>query len=66
MASRMDTTGEPNKIQVLERTANIIKSRGYRCTLRGNTMVKGLKGPVPTYFVDLDEDFDLIKLEPND
>ncbi|KAK9881461.1 hypothetical protein WA026_016347 [Henosepilachna vigintioctopunctata] len=63
MASRMDTTGEPNKIQVLEHTSNIIKNRGYKCTLRGNTFVKGLNGAVPTYFVDLNDNFDLIRNE---
>lgn len=60
MASRMDTTGVVDRIQVLEPTAEIIKSFKYVCHYRGKVEVKGRKKPVSTYFVDLDENFNLI------
>ena len=64
MASRMDTLGVVDRIQVLEPTAEIIQSYGYKCVYRDKIKVKGREkdGPVPTYFVALDEDFNLIKL----
>ncbi|XP_001812566.2 adenylyl cyclase X E isoform X1 [Tribolium castaneum] len=60
MASRMDTTGLVDHIQVLKPTAEIIKSFKYVCKYRGEVEVKGRKKPVSTYFVALDEDCNLI------
>ncbi|XP_054012879.1 adenylate cyclase type 2-like isoform X2 [Hylaeus anthracinus] len=54
MASRMDTTGVPGKIQVTEETAAVLEQQGVRCHLRGSTYVKP-KGFVTTYFVGIDE-----------
>lgn len=61
MASRMDTTGLVDHIQVLEPTAKIIEEFGYVCHYRGKTTVKGRDQPVPTYFVALTEDFKLVR-----
>ncbi|KAJ8924602.1 hypothetical protein NQ315_000752 [Exocentrus adspersus] len=61
MASRMDSTGVPNRIQVMEGTAEIIQNLGYTCDYRDNIYVKGKDEPVSTYFVRLDENFDLVK-----
>uniref|UniRef100_A0A2A4JWP0 adenylate cyclase n=1 Tax=Heliothis virescens TaxID=7102 RepID=A0A2A4JWP0_HELVI len=60
MASRMDSTGESGKIQVTENTAIILDECGILTTCRGETFVKGA-GYVKTYFVPLDENFNLIK-----
>ncbi|KAI4481379.1 hypothetical protein M0804_009499 [Polistes exclamans] len=54
MASRMDTTGLPGKIQVTAETANVLEQQGVKCHLRGETWVKP-KGYVTTYFVSIDE-----------
>ncbi|XP_035736454.1 adenylate cyclase type 2-like isoform X3 [Vespa mandarinia] len=54
MASRMDTTGLPGKIQVTAETANVLEQQGVKCHLRGETWVKP-KGYVTTYFVGIDE-----------
>lgn len=54
MASRMDSTGVANTIQVTEETANILKQHEIKCRYRGITNVKG-RGPTPTYFVDIDK-----------
>ncbi|KAJ3660494.1 hypothetical protein Zmor_004941 [Zophobas morio] len=62
MASRMDTLGLGDHIQVLEATARVIESCGYACRYRGTIKVKGREGLVPTYFVGLDENFDLVEL----
>uniref|UniRef100_A0A8C3ACH9 adenylate cyclase n=1 Tax=Cyclopterus lumpus TaxID=8103 RepID=A0A8C3ACH9_CYCLU len=51
VASRMDSTGVLDKIQVTEETAQIVMSVGYRVTLRGVVNVKG-KGDLNTYFVN--------------
>ncbi|RZC43228.1 adenylate cyclase type 2-like, partial [Asbolus verrucosus] len=59
MASRMDTTGLPNHIQVLKPTAEIIEAFGYVCKYRGEIRVKGRENLVSTYFVELDENFNL-------
>ncbi|XP_056634716.1 adenylate cyclase type 2-like isoform X1 [Diorhabda sublineata] len=61
MASRMDSTGEPDRIQVMEYTAKIIQKLGYKCTSRGDIYVKGKSGLLKTYFVDIDENFNLVK-----
>ncbi|CAB0045214.1 unnamed protein product [Trichogramma brassicae] len=55
MASRMDTTGVPGKIQVLKETADTLEKLGVRCHLRGETYVKP-KGLLTTYFVGVDAD----------
>ncbi|XP_076169585.1 adenylyl cyclase X D isoform X2 [Ptiloglossa arizonensis] len=54
MASRMDTTGVPGKIQVTEETAAVLEQQGVKCHLRGSTYVKP-KGFVTTYFVGINE-----------
>ncbi|XP_076248557.1 adenylyl cyclase X D [Calliopsis andreniformis] len=54
MASRMDTTGVPGKIQVTAETAAVLEQQGVMCHLRGETYVKP-KGYVTTYFVGIDE-----------
>lgn len=54
MASRMDTTGLPGKIQVTVDTAAVLQQQGVKCHLRGETYVKP-KGKVTTYFVGVDE-----------
>ncbi|XP_015264841.1 PREDICTED: adenylate cyclase type 2 [Gekko japonicus] len=50
VASRMDSTGVLDKIQVTEETSKILKTLGYICTCRGIINVKG-KGELQTYFV---------------
>uniref|UniRef100_A0A8C6XYS7 Adenylate cyclase type 4 n=1 Tax=Naja naja TaxID=35670 RepID=A0A8C6XYS7_NAJNA len=50
VASRMDSTGILDKIQVTEETSNILQTLGYICTCRGIINVKG-KGELQTYFV---------------
>ncbi|XP_018054428.1 PREDICTED: adenylate cyclase type 2-like isoform X1 [Atta colombica] len=54
MASRMDTTGLPGKIQVTADTAAVLEQQGVKCHLRGETYVKP-KGEVTTYFVGINE-----------
>ncbi|XP_015124088.1 adenylyl cyclase X E isoform X2 [Diachasma alloeum] len=54
MASRMDTTGVPGKIQVTTETATVLEQDGIKCNLRGKTWVKP-KGLVTTYFIGVDE-----------
>ncbi|KAM6894270.1 adenylate cyclase type 2 [Lycodopsis pacificus] len=51
VASRMDSTGVLDKIQVTEETAQMVESIGYSITLRGVVTVKG-KGELTTYFVN--------------
>lgn len=53
VASRMDSTGVLDKIQVVEETAQMVDSIGYSCTLRGVVNVKG-KGELTTYFINTD------------
>lgn len=60
MASRMDSTNLPGKIQVTEDSANILTSYGYVCEYRGETFVKG-RGTIPTYFVAFDENLQFQK-----
>lgn len=50
MASRMDSTGIPGRIQVTLETAEVLQSFGVKCEYRGKTFVKG-RGAIPTYFV---------------
>lgn len=54
MASRMDSTGEKNQIQITENTALILKQQGINCNYRGQTKIKSLDFPIPTYFIGLD------------
>ncbi|XP_071315014.1 adenylate cyclase type 4-like [Trachinotus anak] len=54
VASRMDSTGVLDKIQVTEETAQVVQSVGYSVTLRGVVNVKG-KGELTTYFVNTDQ-----------
>ncbi|KAI9581084.1 hypothetical protein GQX74_014467 [Glossina fuscipes] len=56
MASRMDTTGVPDRIQVCEETANILGTYDILCSYRGMTYIKSL-GELPTYFIEIDESF---------
>ncbi|XP_077445508.1 adenylate cyclase type 4 isoform X2 [Stigmatopora argus] len=51
VASRMDSTGVLDRIQVTEETAQAVQSVGYGVTLRGVVHVKG-KGELTTYFVN--------------
>lgn len=56
MASRMDSTGSPDRIQIMEKTAKIIMDQGYKCDYRGLIYVKGKSAvpnvpDIPTYFV---------------
>lgn len=64
MASRMDSTGIPGKIQVTENTANVLGNFGIDCDYRGQTFVKGT-GNIPTYLVCV-EDFEFQKTNDND
>uniref|UniRef100_UPI0037E82EFE adenylate cyclase type 4-like n=1 Tax=Semicossyphus pulcher TaxID=241346 RepID=UPI0037E82EFE len=54
VASRMDSTGVLDKIQVTEETAQMVESVGYNVTLRGVVHVKG-KGDLNTYFINTDQ-----------
>ncbi|XP_068626941.1 adenylyl cyclase X E-like [Battus philenor] len=65
MASRMDSTGEAGRIQVTENTALLLDACGILTTYRGETFVKG-PGYIKTYFVPLDENFNLIKKDQSD
>ncbi|KAM9449931.1 adenylate cyclase type 4 isoform 1-T2 [Clarias gariepinus] len=51
VASRMDSTGVLNKIQVTEETAQVAESIGFTVTERGIINVKG-KGQLTTYFIN--------------
>lgn len=51
VASRMESTGQMNKIQVTENVADLVTPLGYDCTFRGEIMVKG-KGATNTYWVN--------------
>ncbi|KAM6148236.1 LOW QUALITY PROTEIN: adenylate cyclase type 2-like [Rhynchocyon petersi] len=51
VASRMDSTGVLDKIQVTEETSLVLQTLGYACACRGIINVKG-KGDLKTYFVN--------------
>ncbi|XP_049623861.1 adenylate cyclase type 2 [Suncus etruscus] len=51
VASRMDSTGVLDRIQVTEETSLVLQTLGYTCTCRGVINVKG-KGDLKTYFVN--------------
>ncbi|KAI1888659.1 hypothetical protein AGOR_G00187420 [Albula goreensis] len=53
VASRMDSTGVLDKIQVTEDTALVLQTLGYSVTRRGVITVKG-KGELTTYFINTD------------
>ncbi|VEN34887.1 unnamed protein product [Callosobruchus maculatus] len=61
MASRMDSTGLVGHIQVMEKTAELVKRTGIGCVYRGEIDVKGVSGKVRTYFVKLDEAHSLVR-----
>jgi len=48
-ASRMESHGEPGRIQVTEATFRLLRER-YEFEERGSILVKG-KGPMRTYFL---------------
>lgn len=50
VASRMDSTGLPDHIQVTQDIFNILEPRGYKMKCRGKINVKG-KGSMVTYFL---------------
>ncbi|XP_012937063.1 adenylate cyclase isoform X1 [Aplysia californica] len=50
VASRMDSSGEPGKIQMREETAAVLVKYGYNLELRGITKVKG-KEPMKTFYL---------------
>ncbi|XP_064118497.1 adenylate cyclase type 6-like isoform X1 [Macrobrachium nipponense] len=50
VASRMDSTGELDKIQVTQEVYQILHKKGYPLTCRGPIKVKG-KGDMVTYFL---------------
>ncbi|XP_062397247.1 adenylate cyclase type 6 [Sardina pilchardus] len=51
VASRMDSTGVPDRIQVTADLQNVLASRGYTLEHRGMVKVKG-KGDMTTYFLN--------------
>jgi len=51
IASRMDTTGCPGKIQVTEETKRVLEKEGFLFECRGTINVKGVQGEVTTYFL---------------
>ncbi|CAB3253389.1 unnamed protein product [Arctia plantaginis] len=51
VASRMDSTGVLDQIQVTQEVYEILSSRGYKLRCRGNVDVKG-KGNMVTFFLD--------------
>ncbi|XP_047144840.1 adenylate cyclase type 7 isoform X1 [Hydra vulgaris] len=54
IASRMDSTGEPGKIQMLKETKDILEVRGFNFVTRGYVYVKG-KGKLLTYMIVTDQ-----------
>ncbi|KAH8418221.1 hypothetical protein KR222_001475 [Zaprionus bogoriensis] len=57
MASRMDSTGVPGKIQVTENTAMKLRNFNIQCNYRGMTFVKG-RGNIPTYTLGTDDEYE--------
>lgn len=51
VASRMDSTGVLDGIQVTQEVRDILAAKGYPLTCRGTIQVKG-KGSMITYFLD--------------
>jgi len=56
IASRMDSTGCPGKIQVTEETKRVLEAEGFLFDCRGSINVKGVEGEVMTYFLKTDSD----------
>ncbi|XP_019850469.1 PREDICTED: adenylate cyclase type 2-like [Amphimedon queenslandica] len=50
VASRMDSTGKPGRIQVTEQTGAILRDAGFELEERGKVFVKG-KGEMTTFYV---------------
>ncbi|XP_078665832.1 adenylate cyclase type 3-like isoform X1 [Branchiostoma floridae x Branchiostoma belcheri] len=50
VASRMESTGQPGQIQVVEETSHLLKEFGFKLEQRGVVKVKG-KGELMTYFL---------------
>lgn len=50
VASRMESTGRPNSIQITEETMILLKKFGYSFEARGKVYVKG-KGDLETHYV---------------
>ncbi|CAH1961744.1 unnamed protein product [Acanthoscelides obtectus] len=61
MASRMDSTGLVGHIQVMEKTAELIRRCGIECMYREEIIVKGVNGKVRTYFVKMDHTHSLVR-----
>lgn len=51
VASRMDSTGVLDGIQVTQEVRDVLSAKGYPLTCRGSIQVKG-KGSMVTYFLD--------------
>ncbi|XP_059161691.1 adenylate cyclase type 5-like isoform X2 [Physella acuta] len=51
VASRMDSTGVPNKIQVTTELFRLLLAQNYKLSYRGSVQVKG-KGDMQTYFLE--------------
>lgn len=64
MASRMDSTGVPGKIQVTKDTAEVLQKFGIKCEFREFRNVKGA-GLIPTYFVCIDENLEFVRIQPD-
>nr|CAI5819003.1 unnamed protein product [Callosobruchus analis] len=60
VASRMDSTGVCDKIQITEEVNQILSAKGYPTTCRGTIEVKG-KGTMQTFFLDGPAQPELIK-----
>lgn len=61
MASRMETTGEVDRIQVTKHTAQELQFLGVDCDYQGFKFVKG-GGLMETFYVNYNEKFELIPL----
>lgn len=62
MASRMESTGIPGKIQVTKDTAEVLQKFGIKCEFREKVFVKGA-GKIPTYFVCIDENLEFVRIQ---
>jgi len=65
VASRMDYTGIPGRIQVPEDCARALRAEKVSCTFREEIQVKG-KGLMKVYHVDLDDHGVPVVIDPND
>lgn len=61
MASRMESTGSADKIQVTKHTAQELQSIGVDCDYQGFKQIKGV-GMMETFFVNYNENFELVPL----